>query len=172
MDEHTEQYAQVVETLKTLEPGLLPLEIFYEVARLAVLPAVEVVPLRVRDGVVEVFLTQRPNNDPFWPGEWHNPGAIVRPTDESGSFTSAFKRVCNGELGLPAYSDPVFVSSWLWHCLRGSAVSLIHWLDVTDVDIRVVGQFFPVHALPTNVIQGMETIIVRAVEHYKQTKHI
>ncbi len=172
MDENGRQYAHVVEALKALEPGLLPLEIFYQVARLAVLPAVEVVPLRVGDGMVEVFLTQRPSNDPFWPGEWHNPGTIVRPTDESGSFSVAFKRVCDGELGLHTWDEPVFVNPWLWHCTRGSALSLIHWLDVSHLDIQVPGQYFPVNALPHNIIAGMETVVSLAVDHYKQTKGI
>lgn len=172
MDQKNGQYTEIVETLKTIEPGMLPLEVFYQIARLAVLPAVEVVPIRERNGVVEVFLTQRPSNDPFWPDEWHAPGDIIRPTDEPGSFSAALKRVCSDELGLRTWDEPVFVNPWLRYSTRGSALSLIHWLDVSHLDIQVPGQYFPVNALPHNIIAGMETVVSLAVEHYKQTKGI
>lgn len=151
--------------LQAVDVGLLPEELFIELARLTVLAGVEVVCLRRGVAGVEVLLMQRAETDPFWAGQWHSPGSIVRPTDSAGSYVDAFKRILSGELGLPNWSEPAFVGTYFWHAKRGSAVSLVHWVDVTGVTMPV-GTFFPVAALPENTIVDMDKVIVMAANAY------
>ena len=162
--------AEVVSALSKVQSGYLPADLFFQVSRLAVVTAVEVVPLRYAQGQCEILLTQRPADDPFWPNQWHNPGSIMRPTDEPGTFASALERVCSGELGLTEWDSLVFVAPWFWHGARGSVVSLVHWLDVTKVATMHDGTFYPVGKLPANLIPGMEPILNLAVEHFKATQ--
>lgn len=152
--------------LRAVEVGLLPEDLFIELARLTVLAGVEVVCLRQGVAGVEVLLTQRADADPFWAGQWHSPGSIVRPLDQAGSYVSAFERILGGELNLSSWSEPVFVGTWFWHAKRGSAVSLVHWLDVTNVTMPV-GMFFPITALPENTIVDMDKIIFLAARAYE-----
>lgn len=151
--------------LRAVDVGLLPEDLFIELARLTVLAGVEVVCLRQGAVGVEVLLTQRVESDQFWAGQWHSPGSIVRPTDAAGSYHSAFARILSGELGLVEWLEPVFVGTYFWHAKRGSAVSLVHWLDVTETTMPV-GAFFPVTALPENTIVDMDKIIVMAANAY------
>lgn len=37
----------------------------------------ELIPLRVRDGKIQVFMTKRPETDPVWPGILHCPGVML-----------------------------------------------------------------------------------------------
>lgn len=158
----------VVTQLKSITPGYLPANLFYEVSRLAVVCAVEVVPLRTVKGACEVLLTQRLANDPHWPNLWHNPGSIMRPNDQVGSFDSAITRICSDELGMGDWPTPIFVGTHFWQGARGSIVSLVHTLDISGMDSPAVGTFFPVANLPAEFIPGMEPIIVMAVMHYQK----
>src|ERR1700722_3027250 len=89
----------VVESLKKLEPGFLPYPLFQEMARLIALPIVDVVPVRRgQNGRIEVLLTQRKSYDAFWPNMWHNPGTVVRATDEDSDYVDAARRVFRDEL--------------------------------------------------------------------------
>lgn len=160
---------EVVSALSRVQAGYLPADLFFQVSRLTVVAAVEVVPLRYWEGECQVLLTQRPANDPYWPGQWHNPGSIMRPTDEPGTFASAIERVCVGELGLTSSPELTFVAPWFWHGARGSVVSLVHWLDVSHVNNIQDGTFYSVHNLPADLISGMQPILNLAIEHY--TKH-
>lgn len=151
--------------LQAVDVGLLPEELFIELARLTVLPAVEVVCLRRGSVGVEVLLTQRVEFDPFWPGQWHVPGSVLRPTDAAGSMTSALTRVLAGELGLSAWSEPVFVSPIFWHNIRGAALSLVYYVNVDHL-VLPVGEFFPITELPKNRVVDMDGVIVMAANAY------
>lgn len=152
--------------LQSVPAAFLPEELFVQIARLTVLSAVELVCVRTAaGGQVEVLLTQRAEVDPFWPGEWHCPGSVLRPTDEKETFVSGFHRVLAGELGLTEWAEPTFAGVWFWEGVRGSALSVIFWLDVTGLTMPV-GKFFPASALPDKLIIGMDRVIEIAVQHY------
>lgn len=71
--------------LASLEPGFLPRPVFDQVARLTVMPTVEVAYVRepqTKTGGPEVYLTQRPPDDPIWANQWHIPGSVIRGSDE------------------------------------------------------------------------------------------
>lgn len=159
----------VVAGLRAVPPGLLPPELFYEVCRLGVLSAVEVVPVRQGMSGVEVLLTQREATDPFWPLQWHNPGTIMRPTDSAGSFSEAFSRICKHELGLSEWGNPVFVAPYFWKTPRGTVVSLVHYLELPNYAETPTAQFFAASELPDEFVPGMEPIIQLAVGAYTKT---
>jgi hypothetical protein len=132
----------VLAELRAVDVGLLPEDLFIELARLTVLSTVEVVCLRQGAAGIEVLLTQRAETDPFWAGQWHSPGSVIRPQDPLCSFVGAFKRILSGELGLTEWAEPVFVGPCFWNGDRGAVVSQVHWLDVTNVSMPT-GTFYP-----------------------------
>lgn len=67
--------------LERLEPGRQPLPLFKQLARIMVISTVEVAPFRSNDNEVEVLLGKRSDEDPWRPGAWHVPGAVLLPTD-------------------------------------------------------------------------------------------
>lgn len=74
----------VARYLESLQPGFLPYPTFLQLARLAVLPTVEVGFVRPSDESedgTELILTQRPANDAHWPSQWHVPGSAIRADD-------------------------------------------------------------------------------------------
>lgn len=82
----TPQQKQAIanEYLESLEPGVLPLPIFRQLARLGVLSTVEVGlvrPSEQNENGTELVLTPRPSTDEYWPGEWHIPGSAIRADD-------------------------------------------------------------------------------------------
>lgn len=52
--------------LAKIEPGKLPLEIFNQVARLTVMPVIEVVPFYIENGDIKVYLLKRHMSDDLW----------------------------------------------------------------------------------------------------------
>src|SRR5580704_17304344 len=72
---------QTTNLLKKLEPGFQPYPIFEQIARIVVLPIVELIPLRMHNGTLQVLLIQRAADDEYWPNLWHTPGTVVRSTD-------------------------------------------------------------------------------------------
>lgn len=64
-----EEVEVAAELLSKVQPGYLPFPIFKEISRLVVRSSIELVPFRTRNGKTEVFLTQRPQDDHYWPNE-------------------------------------------------------------------------------------------------------
>jgi hypothetical protein len=169
-----EEIAQAVKVLEKLKPGFLPFELFNEVARLVTTPTIELAPLRTReDGKVEVFMTQRPGDDPFWPSEWHVPGTVIRSTDEEGDFSTAMQRLKDSELmhSLQMKTDPVFVGHEFWQVKRGRELPFQHYVEVSPVEgVELPGKFFPVDELPDTTIDHHRKVIANAVAAYKASK--
>lgn len=146
---------EVVEYLKTLDLGFLPLEIFLEMARLNVLTSVEVIPLKVNGyDKTQVLLTQRPEGD-IWEGQWHAPGSMMRASDpvSYGHDVSApLGRILgdNGELkGAKAIGNPVFVGHERRKTKRGDELSLIYYVEVVGEPSE--GEFFNIDGFPSNM---------------------
>jgi len=77
--------------------GKFSLAIFYALARILRLPAIELLIIRWNNGW-EVYLTQRPSNDPHFPNEWHVTGGLARLSDNS--VLDTLNRVAR-EVGCP-----------------------------------------------------------------------
>lgn len=164
-----EEISQVASLLSRFEPGFLPLPIFLEITRLTVASIVELVPLSLNNGKVEVFLIQREDSDQLWPGEWHNPGTVVRATDTPGSYTDALQRIFRDELNTQ-YHEPTFVAPLLHKTRRGSESARIYWVELDQTP--PAGQYFPINALPADTIQSHRKVAELAAHNFLQVKEL
>jgi ADP-ribose pyrophosphatase YjhB (NUDIX family) len=158
----------VAATLKKLQPGFLPYVIFQEIARLTALPIVEVVPVRqVDNGRIQVLLTQREPDDALWPAMWHNPGTVIRATDEAGNYVDAMRRIFSEELDLAVVPELHFVTSFLHKTRRGTESTQIYWTELNKPS--GLGNFFDAAALPSTTIGSHIEIIQLAVKAYQES---
>lgn len=168
---NTQELTTLNNLLHQLAPGFLPYEIFVEIARLAALSIIEFVPLRLTNSdTVEVLLLVRDEADPIWPGELHTPGTVIRPTDTEGNIYLAFERILSDELKNTAVSPPCFVGSILHKSKRGTEHAQIYWVEVMGQP--KVGCFYPVDALPENLMKSQTKFIRQAVKNYRQSREI
>lgn len=166
-----EEIAAAAKTLSKLRPGILPESIFLETTRLTVSSIVEIVPLRKIDNRVQVLLTQRDANDPNWPGMLHIPGTVVRPTDEEGSYITAFSRIIEDELSSVQLSgEPQYVCSVLHKVARGMEDAKVFYIEVTGEPIQ--GVFYDVDALPDNIIDTQIDYIHSAVKNFVEQRQL
>ncbi len=168
----TEQEIQnVADMLARLPRGYLPQPIFWAVARLVTMPCMEVAPLRIVNGQLEIYLTQRPENDPHWPNGWHIPGTIIRSSDEEGSLKTGIERVLKDELeGLRCVSEPAFVTMKFWDVTRGRELDLVHYVLVETTDeTKLDGKFFSVENLPESTLEHHKIMIPEIATAYRAT---
>jgi hypothetical protein len=165
---------QVAELLKQFQPGFLPYPVFEQIARLVALPIVEFIPLRLKDGNVEVLLIERSSDDPFWPNMLHTPGTVVRATDHAESKQEnwpAFKRIMSDELHDMPASNPYYVGSMFHQSKRGAEQAQLYWVEALT-DNPPVGAFYQVDALPDTLIDSQKQFIGVAADSFKRIKQI
>ena len=146
MLDHDEQ-TQLLSLLSKLEPGFYPIELFWEFARLMTVATIECIPLRLRDGSVEVLLTRRAADDKFWPNKLHIPGCVVRPTDNEDD---ALERICTKELRGTTVGKPVELVAYVRRLERGNEMTKMFWVEVTG-DSKD-GEFYNVDDLPADLL--------------------
>lgn len=156
--------AKLLELIAKCEPGNLPSRVFEAVAKIAVYPAIEFVLLRVREGEIETLLFQRSWDDPVWPGQWHAPGTILRPTD--ATVEDAKARLIQDELMGMQLSGPHFVGVAMNNYLRGNGLGIEYWLEVSGEPAN--GQFYNVNQLPNDIVKEQTQLLQRAIQAYKQ----
>lgn len=153
--------------LKLIDPAMpYGTELFNAVAQLSITVAVEAVALRYTPNgdAVEVLLTQRAANDPAYPGKSHCPGTALRPGEV---VEDAFRRLSKGEF---------FSEVWAWgrantwnnpHEARGHFLHLVY---VCQVKEGVRGKWFPIKALPDNIVEHhRDHIIPMALSEFGKT---
>lgn len=161
---NNDEVRQIITSLKQCEPGNLPPELFLEIARLTPLIAIEFVPLRKCNDVVEVLLIPRPEEDTLWPGKLHTPGTILRATDSG--FEDAFERLFAEELQITdTRPTPQFTGYSYTHDKRSASVLFEYVLPLNDSHI---GTFYDCNNLPDNFISEQAEILRRAVAHFTQ----
>lgn len=143
--------------------GFLPFELFLAVAARVTTPTMELAPLRQKNnGALEILLTQRPADDPYWPNGWHMPGTVLRATDKEGDFSSGIERILCDELHgkVPMRGTPVYVTTKFWDVLRGRELDTVYYFktDVADSDLAE-GKFFAVDDLPDTTLAHHKIII-------------
>jgi hypothetical protein len=163
-----EEQKKLVELLKNVPAGFLPFEVFMEIARLAVLPIIEFVPLRYVDNQIQVLLMRREKDDNLWPNELHTPGTVIRPTDLDSTEHLAFKRIMEEELKGVELSAPVYVGSNLHKSRRGAEQAQIFWVEVLNEPS--IGEFHSIDKLPEEVMQSQIGFIKLAVNDFEKTK--
>jgi len=160
-----EDLAKAVEVLSRLQPGKIPVEVFIQIARLTVLPILEVVPVRLgQDGRPQVLLTERDASDPIWGGMLHTPGTVLRPSDVEGSNTGAFGRILKDELNGLEVGEPVRVESIFHKVKRGTEQAEVYYVEVYG-ELQN-GQFYDADNLPANVVDTQLDFIRNAVASY------
>lgn len=156
---------QVVETLKKLEPGYLPVEIFYQFARLYVTPIIELVPIRKdnKEGL-KLLTLQRPANDPHWPGMLHTPGTVLRAND--GSINDALQRIQKKELGnINFVQDPTLVDYDFHTVNRGKEIALVFYAEYNEIPTN--GLEINAKDLPENLVDTQINFINKAISKYE-----
>ncbi|QHN43320.1 hypothetical protein GII36_05740 [Candidatus Mycosynbacter amalyticus] len=165
-----EEISQAVDTLNRLPRGYLPFDLFIAVSAKITQPSYELLAIRVNQGITEVLLTQRPKDDPFWPGEWHMTGTIIRASDAEGQdFPSCRERVLRDEMhGVVKPIDEIEYAGLRFGDSR-RAKELNHMFyfvtDVSDDEIQE-GKFWPVDALPERTITHHRIMIPRIVDMF------
>jgi hypothetical protein len=147
-----DEIQQAAKILRKLEPGYLPFPIFIEAARLVTFSIVELLPYRRNaNGTVEVLLLRREEDDTLWPNMWHNPGAVIRPTDVS--VEEVIDRIFVEELGTQRVGHTIEYLGSLHHRTRRGA----EHASVYAVEIKSqppCGTFFPLNQLPPDTIES------------------
>lgn len=109
--------------------------------------------LIIRDGEYgpEIFLTQRPPQDPEWPNAWHFPGTIMRIAD---SFEIIKDRLAKDELTLSRLPGETSFVTMLFDedVPRGNTLHTYHRLDVDSTFENKNGNFFPLSHLPEGML--------------------
>ncbi len=159
---NTDALSQAAEVLDGLPVGFIPPRLFRQFARLVVLPSLVVVPLFRRGSEIHVRLTQRDTDDPDYPGQWHPPGTVIRPSDDT--LQACFERLARSELsGMTIVRGPVFFDVAFTQIVRGRELSLLHWIEVVDDDSP---GSFAVGNLPNTTIDTDMPRIQGAATHF------
>jgi hypothetical protein len=165
---------QTADILRRLPRGFLPLDIFRVLAERLVLPCLELAILRVNQrNEIEVLLTQRDADDPYWPSGWHLPGGVLLATDNEGDYSSIFGRIFQGELNdeYEPLQEPQFVTTRFHETNRGREIVQEYFTEVAYQDIpTVVGKFFPADKLPEETLKQYYQIIPLVVQAFQLQK--
>lgn len=165
-----EEIQAVADVIERLPRGYLPYPIFMAITSKIVTPTLELAIFRENNGKLEILLTRRPDDDRYWPGEWHVPGTVIRSTDQEGSYATCFERILTEELqGLVKVSEPVWVKIEFWEMERGREIDQLHYtraLSVQDLPNDIA--FFAVNGLPDNLMRHHRDMIATIVDMYKK----
>ncbi len=155
----------VVKELSKLEPGFLPKEIFYSVARLVVIPTYVVIPFYIEDATTYVHLSRRSKDDIDFASMLCPIGKIILASDNS--LEDTFKRLWTGEIANSNIkSGPFYVNTVFDQINRGKEISLIHWVLLNEKPS--VGELFDIGKLPVQEIPKTDfSRIIMAIEHFK-----
>lgn len=185
--------SEAAQLLRGLEPGYQTLELFTELARLATMSTVELVPLKFSSSTerTEVLLLQRPATDPWWPNQWHVPGTVISPTDPIpqdedidfddpdfnpvDSYGSSVARLIDKEFEgkIKVIHGPRFLEARYRAGKRGHDSTIMLWggIENTD-DLPSSSQLFDVESVASrqtgiDLIVGHAGLVERAAQAYK-----
>lgn len=127
----------------------LPQWYFFALGDITLMTAFELWVVRPGAEGEEIFLVQRPANDPVWPSLWHFPGTIGRLMD---SYTDVDQRLAE-ELGVTVLpGEPKLFDTAFLTTPRGKHVQIFRRLDVPAGTEFSTGRFYPVNAVPVDTI--------------------
>jgi hypothetical protein len=161
-----EEIEKAAEVVKRLSRGYLPYPLFMAITSKIVTPTLEMVIFQQVKNELHVLLTKRPDDDKHWPGQWHIPGTVLRSTDAEGTFVTCFERILHDELyDLVAITEPKYVSTEFWEIERGRELDQLFYAELKDCgELLESMKFFPVNALPSNLMGHHDTVIAKAIE--------
>jgi len=138
-----------VQILEKFEPGLLPISLFNQVARLVRLPIVLVIPIRKITDRIEIGLLQRDDADLWWPGMWHLAGTVFRGTDTT---QTCIERLLNDELKIQKSDVPQFRSHLEHTSDRGAELLLIYSVEHCELQADSKMEWFSIDGLPATLV--------------------
>jgi hypothetical protein len=141
---------QLQSLIARVPEGFLPLGMFLEIARLVVLPVIELVCFKYDEDRTKVLLLERAASDTLWPGQVHSPGSVVRPTDTG--FKDAIARIIDDELSGLELSQPKYLKTVFNETKRGKEVALIYVAEVLSEPS--IGEFYDFDKLPDNLMSS------------------
>lgn len=164
--------------LERLEPGRQPLSLFAQIARLVVTSTVEIVPFESKNEHPRVLMARRPDDDPWWPGEWHLPGTVLLPTDGAKNqhdyYTPVNRLLADEFRGSVALDGRLNMFDTRRRTgARGSEQTALGWANValSDGFVEVAdGTFFDARHVEQElagerIVDGHLAIIEQAVTH-------
>ncbi len=154
----------VQKLLGKLKPGFLPAPIFYEIIRLVTNPTMMIVPIyQNANHEIFIWLHQREDNDPYYPGMLNPPGNVIRSTD--ASLEAVFKRIWTQEMyKTKIIKGPIFVHNDFTQTNRGKELTLLYWITINNQVSK--GKLYPFKHLPSNIIESDRHRFQDAVNHF------
>jgi hypothetical protein len=149
---------QLQSLIARVPEGFLPLSMFLEIARLVVLPVIELVCFKYDEYRKKVLLLERAASDTLWPGQVHSPGSVVRPTDTG--FKDAIARIIDDELSGLELSQPKYLKTVFNETKRGKEVALIYVAEVLSEPS--IGEFYDFDKLPDNLMSSQTDFLNEA----------
>ncbi len=156
-----QEIASCVAILRRLEPGILPLEIFNQVARLVCLPMVDVVPMKYEGLGLSIGLVEREEDDLWWPNLWHLPGTVLRSTD---TVETAIQRLMDSEIAIKTSSAQVFRGFSVHRSERGSGLILIYTIENCLFKKTSAVKWFSIDHLPKEFVSSESYVIEKIKE--------
>ncbi len=121
---------QVANAEKTYIPGQVPEEVWMEHLRLNAVVTAEITPWKIEDGIIKVYMTRRPANDPHFANQLHMPGTMCNGNDKT--MATAIQRIKNKELVGFVADEPENVDSLYRDTPRGPEGAFIYLMKVTS----------------------------------------
>lgn len=131
-------------------------ELFYAIAGVSVTVCIEAVCLRRNpdtDGV-EVWLIERAQDDPAYPGQMHCPGTVMRPGE---SIEQMFERLARAEFAAGLKGQTFVGFNNAPDEARGHFFQLIY---LVQMESPQKGGWYPVDGLPPNIVENHRDILI------------
>lgn len=125
--------------LAHLEPGFQILPLYTQLARISVGTTVEIFSIETSEIEPRVLFTQRPEDDPWWGGQWHVPGSVLLPTDQLASphdFSEPAQRIFGGELAglVKPEGDMTLFDLQRRQGVRGQELTPFFWTKISVLE--------------------------------------
>ena len=150
------EIAQCSEILSKLEPGILPFEIFSQVARLVRLPMLDLIPYKKEGNRKLIGLLKRDANDPWWPDKWTLPGTVITVND---TFESAIDRLTTKEIKIKISAAPIFLGHIIHESERGCGIIFIYSAADIELEDNSPLKWFELTNLPDNFVASEGRVV-------------
>ena len=163
----TKEIKEVAEKLNQLDPGFLPIDIFWAIARLVTTPTANFTGFRRHNNKLQVLFVRRDKDDKYLPNAWHVPGSVMMSTDKEHGFDSTYSRVISSEMEdkFTILSGPMYVYFNFWDTPRGRELTFENIIHIEPKSDNYPGEFFDVDNLPEDTIELQKQSIRKLASH-------